>query len=132
MTNAKKLSPAISVENPTASGDFYIKHFNAKVTFDCGWYITVVMGGCELSFMKPQAPEQPVFDGKGLMYGFEIENVDEEHARLSKLGVTVAMPLEDHPWGDRGFGMLDPHGIVLYFYKSTEPAEEFKKYHKTT
>lgn len=40
------------------------------------------------------------------------------------------MPLENHPWGDRGFGMLDPHGIILYFYKSIEPAEEFKKYHK--
>jgi uncharacterized glyoxalase superfamily protein PhnB len=66
------------------------------------------------------------------MYNFEIENVDEEYARLSKFGVTVVMPLEDHPWGDRGFGILDPHGIVLYFYKSTKPAEEFKQYYKNT
>ena len=130
MTVVKKFSPTISVENPVASCDFYIKYFNAKVKFDCGWYINVAVGECELCFMKPQSPEQPMFDGKGLMYSFEIENVDAEHSRLSKLGVTVVMPLEDHPWGDRGFGMLDPHGIILYFYKSIEPAEEFKKYFK--
>lgn len=132
MTLAKKISPTISVENPATSSDFYIKHFNAKVTFDCGWYVTVAMGNCELSFMKPQSPEQLILDGKGLMYGFEIENVNEEHARLSKLGVTVVMPLEDHPWGDRGFGILDPHGIILYFYKLTKPTKEFEKYFKNT
>jgi len=38
------------------------------------------------------------------------------------------MPLEDHPWGDRGFGIVDPNGIILYFYKKIEPAEEFKQY----
>lgn len=130
MTNAQKLSPTISVENPTASCDFYIKHFDAKVKFDCGWYISIALGDCELCFMQPQSPEQPMFGGKGLMYSFEIENVDAEYKRLSELGVTVAMPLEDHPWGDRGFGMLDPHGIILYFYKPIEPAEEFKQYYK--
>jgi len=82
MTNAKQLSPAISVENPTVSRDFYVKHFGAKVEFDCGWYISISMGGCELSFMKPQSPEQPIFDGKGLMYNFELENVDAEYNRL--------------------------------------------------
>ncbi len=80
--------------------------------------------------MQPQSPEQPMFGGKGLMFSFEIENVDTEYKRLSELGVTVAMPLEDHPWGDRGFGIVDPHGIILYFYKSIEPTEEFKKYYK--
>lgn len=39
MTDAQKLSPTISVENPTTICDFYIKHFNARVKFDCGWYI---------------------------------------------------------------------------------------------
>lgn len=53
MTIVKKFSPTISVENPVDSCDFYIKHFDAKVKFDCGWYITIAMGDCELCFMKP-------------------------------------------------------------------------------
>jgi len=44
----------------------------------------------------------------------------------------VIMPLDDHPWGDRGFGTIDPNGIVLYFYKNIEPAENFKQYFKKT
>lgn len=54
MTKAQKLSPTISVENPTASCDFYIKHFDAKVKFDCGWYISIALGDC--IFFKGDIP----------------------------------------------------------------------------
>ena len=111
MKIVKKFSPTIMVENPADSCDFYIKHFNAKVEFDCGWYITVAIGDCKLCFMKPQSPEQSIFDGKGLTYNFEIEDVDAEYNRLSGAGVTIVMPLDDYPWGNRAFGMLDPHGM---------------------
>jgi uncharacterized glyoxalase superfamily protein PhnB len=40
------------------------------------------------------------------------------------------MPLEDHPWGDRGFAVMDPNGIQLYIYTETKPSEEFKQYYK--
>ena len=130
MTFVKNFSPTIFVENPADSCNFYIKHFDAKVKFDSGWYMIVTMGDCELCFMKPQSPDQQIFDGKGLMYSFEIENVDSEYSRLSALGITVVMPLDNHPWGDRAFSMLDPHGIVLYFYKLIEPAAEYKNSHK--
>jgi uncharacterized glyoxalase superfamily protein PhnB len=40
------------------------------------------------------------------------------------------MPLEDHPWGDRGFAILDPNGVVLYIFSPREAAEEFKQYVK--
>ena len=132
MTIVKKFSPTIFVENPAASCDFYIEHFDAKIKFDSGWYMIVAVGDCELCFMKPQSPDQSIFNGKGLMYSFEIENVDSEHSRLSKLGVTVVIPLEDYPWGDRAFGILDPHGIILYFYKLIKPTEEYKNSHKNS
>ncbi len=130
MSNVQKISPTISIEHPEASRDFYIKYFNAKVKFDCGWYINVVIGDCDLCFMQPQSSDQPLFNGKGLMYNFEIEELDKEHNRLLSLGLTAVVPLEDHPWGDRGFGVVDPNGIILYFYKVIEPTEEFKKYYK--
>jgi hypothetical protein len=37
-------------------------------------------------------------------------------------GLVALMPLEDHPWGDRGFGIQDPNGIVLYLYSEREPS----------
>jgi uncharacterized glyoxalase superfamily protein PhnB len=128
--NPKKISPTITVADPTISRDFYIKNFGAKVQFDCGWYINISLGDHELCFMKPQSPEQPVFGNKGLTYNFEIENVDAEHDRLLQLGLPVIMPLGDHPWGDRGFGIMDSNGVILYFYKTIEPEKSFKQYFK--
>jgi len=130
--NPKKLAPSIAVSDPASSRDFYVKNFGAKVIFDCGWYINVSLGGQELCFMKPQSPEQTLFNGKGLSYNFEIENVDAEYERVLKLGLPVIMPLGDHPWGDRGFGTIDPNGVVLYFYKNIDPTENFKQYFKKT
>jgi len=130
MTPYKNLAPSICVEDPVASRDFYVKHFEAKVTFDCGWYIGLQIGKCELCFMSPQSPEQSLFNGKGLSYNFEVEDVDAECSRLTGLGLTPIIPLEDHPWGDRGFAVLDPNGVVLYIYTPIEPSEEFRQYHK--
>jgi hypothetical protein len=31
------LSPCIATEKVEESREFYVKHFGAKVTFDCGW-----------------------------------------------------------------------------------------------
>jgi uncharacterized glyoxalase superfamily protein PhnB len=39
------------------------------------------------------------------------------------------MPLEDHPWGDRGFAVADPNGITLYIFSEIAPSEEFKQYY---
>ena len=36
------------------------------------------------------------------------------------------MPLGDHPWGDRGFCVLDPNGVALYVYTEIEPAPEIQ------
>ncbi len=41
-----------------------------------------------------------------------------------------AMPLEDHPWGDRGFSVIDPIGNSVYVYSDREPSDEFKQYYR--
>ena len=64
------------------------------------------------------------------MYNFSVDNVDQEYANLTQAGLTPSMPLEDHPWGDRGFAILDPNGVTLYIFSDREPAEEFKQYVK--
>jgi uncharacterized glyoxalase superfamily protein PhnB len=64
------------------------------------------------------------------MLNFKVEDVDAEHARLMKAGLETAMPLEDHPWGDRGFSVIDPIGNSVYIYSDREPSYEFKQYYK--
>ena len=129
---ANILSACIATEKVEESRDFYIKHFNAKVIFDCGWYVNLEFGKqtSQLQFMAPREPGPPVCNPAGLMYNFSVDDVDQEHSRLTGEGFTPIMPLEDHPWGDRGFSIQDPNGITLYIYSDREPSDEFKQYFK--
>jgi hypothetical protein len=71
--------------------------------------------------MKPQEG-MPPFNGAGVMFNFKVDDVDAEHLRLTKVGLQTAMPLEDHPWDDRGFSIIDPIGnsVYIYIYIPTE------------
>lgn len=125
------LSPCIITSKVDESRDFYLKHFAAKLSFDCGWYINLEFGnGSSLQFMAPQA-EQVACNPTGLTYNFCVNDVDAEHQQLVSSGLVAIMPLEDHPWGDRGFAVQDPNGIVLYIYSEREPSPEFKPFYKT-
>lgn len=129
---AKSLSAAFTTNKVEESRDFYIKYLGARVTFDCGWYVNLEFGNksSTLQFMSPQQPEQQLSSGSGLMYNFLVENVDKEYKKLTESGLKVIVPLEDHPWGDRGFAIQDPNGISLYIHSEREPSEEFKQYFK--
>ena len=89
---------------------FYEEHFDANAVFDCGWYVvlrlTGVDAGPEVGLMEPRdgAPE---FEG-GVTLNVRVADADAVHARLTGEGLKPLIPLEDHPWGDRGFGVVDP------------------------
>ncbi len=123
------LSPCITTTLVAESRDFYVKHFGAKVTFDCGWYVNLELSeSASLQFMAPQ-PNQPACNPGGLTYNFSVSDVDAEYQELTAAGLAAVMPLDDHPWGDRGFAVQDPNGIVLYVYSEREPSAEFKQYY---
>ncbi len=126
----QSLSPCITTAKVAESRDFYVKHFKARVTFDCGWYVNLELGqGASLQFMAPRL-DQPACNPAGLTYNFRVADVDAEFRSLAASGLAAIMPLEDHPWGDRGFAVEDPNGIVLYIYSEREASDEFKPYYK--
>lgn len=129
---ANNLSSCIITDKIEQNKAFYVKNFDAKVIFDCGWYVNLQFGKetSTLQFMTPQQPGQPVCKGDGLIYNFEVDDVDAEYERLMELENEPVMPLEDHPWGDRGFAIVDPNGIMLYLYSKREPSEDFRQYFK--
>ncbi len=110
---------------------FYKEYFSGKVTFDCGWYINISLLETDFSlqFMQPKGT-QALFSENGIMININVDDVDAEYNRLVSLGITIAMPLEDHSWGDRGFSVVDPIGNSVYVYSDREPSEEFVQYYK--
>ncbi len=128
---ADSLSPCITTTKVDESRDFYVRHFGAKVTFDCGWYVNLEFGAnVSIQFMAPQ-PDFPACNPAGLTYNYGVPDVDAAYQTLTASGLAVVMPLEDHPWGDRGFAIQDPNGILLYIYSEREPSAEFKQYYRT-
>ncbi len=124
-----ELSTCFITNNVDACRSFYERHFAAQAIFDCGWYLNLRIGGegPSIQFMQPQDGMQEC-SGKGITLNFKVDDVDAEHARLVYAGLQIAMPLEDHPWGDRGFSVIDPIGNSLYIYSDREPVDEFKQY----
>lgn len=130
--NIQSVSPCFVTGQVEASRDFYVQHFGAQVFFDCGWYVDLHFGSDDVTiqFMAPREAGPPACNPAGLMYNFNVPDVDAEYARLTDAGLVPVLPLEDHPWGDRGFAVLDPNGITLYIFTECEPAEAFKSYFK--
>lgn len=124
-----ELSTCFCTNDVDACREFYEQYFSAAAVFDCGWYVNLRIGGDgpAIQFMQPQG-DTPTFGGAGVILNFKVDDVDAEHARLVKAGLQAAMPLEDHPWGDRGFSVIDPIGNAVYVYSDREPSAEFKPY----
>lgn len=126
-----ELSTCFCTLKVDACRDFYQRYFSAKPVFDCGWYVNMCIGddGPAIQFMQPQG-KMPTFGGTGVMLNFKVDDVDAEYARLMEAGLETAMPLEDHPWGDRGFSVIDPIGNSVYICSDRDPSDEFKQYYK--
>ena len=127
---SRSISTVFTTDKVEESRDFYIMNFDAKVIFDCGWYVNLQFGNeaSTMQFMSPQQPDQQLSSATGLMYNFEVDDVDKEYNKLTDAGLIVVMPLENHPWGDRGFAIQDPNDITLYIYSNRTPSEEFQQY----
>jgi len=126
-----ELSTCFITKEVDACREFYQKHFSAKAIFDAGWYVNLRIAGDgpSIQFMQPQ-DDMPTFGGTGIMLNFNVRDVDSEYNRLAEAGLKTAMPLEDHPWGDGGFSIIDPIGNSVYIYSDREPTDEFKQYFK--
>lgn len=126
----RAVSTCITTDKIDASRRFYVKHFGARVVFDCGWYINLRIGEtASLQFMEPQSGQDKC-NPAGVTYNLQVEDVDREYAVLIASGLTPTLPIEDHPWGDRGFGLEDPNGVLLYVYSDRQPSDEFKPFFK--
>ena len=113
--------------------EFYEKYLGAITIFEKEGYVNLKLGDIStiLGIEAPQSPEDKPSDSTGLGLGITVDDVDLAYDEIISKKLHIEMPLEDHPWGERGFGIKDPNGLLIYIYSVTgEPAEEYKKYIK--
>lgn len=94
---------------------FYVEALGLSVQFTSPehGYASLAAGDIRLG-LAVTTHEQQGLIGRHTGIGFEVADLEREHARLKGLDVTFTMPPTRQPWG--GFMALisDPDGNVLY------------------
>lgn len=130
--------PVLTTARLTECRDFYMRHFGFTVVFETDWYIHLASnGGIQLGFMQPNHPSQPGFlhaghGGSGLIYSFEVDDVDKEYETLRAHGVAIALEPKTEDWGQRHFMLKDPAGVAIDIVQHEAPADEYKGNYKTS
>lgn len=128
--NIKSTSITVISSKIEDTRKFYEDYFQAFPVFDCGWYVVLRLGsvnsGPEICLMAPRQDMEP-FKG-GIFLNINVDDADITYKKLTDSGLSILIPLEDHPWGDRGFGLVDPSGVVVYCYHPIKPTKEFQKF----
>ncbi len=127
--DCKRLVPLITVENMTASVEFFVERLGFQVVFQSDGFVSLrhPAAGVQLGFARPIGDEAP-FVGHGVTYGLEVEDVDAVHRQFCEQGVDTDGPPRDNPWGDRSFTVVDPNGIAVHIHQVIEPAPEYAGY----
>ena len=113
-----KLNVGIITTRLVESKEFYTKVLNFGVTFENDFYLLLHTPNkeTEISFLLPNHPtQQPIFQkeyqGQGLYFTIEVEDVDEVYKDIRRKGIEVKIDIRDEPWGDRHFAIEDPNGV---------------------
>lgn len=129
------LSPTIVTPEVAAMRAFYQEHLDARIVFDCDWYVCLRLGTAdgapEVCIMAPEPAGATPFAGAGLTCNLKVDDVDAWHERLvGRAGLPATRALQDNPWGDRGFAVTDPAGVTLYFFTPIPPSPDFAGFYR--
>lgn len=123
-----KLNAGVVTAKLAESKEFYQRVLNFGVSFENDFYVLMHTPDQQTSFafLLPNHPSQqpifqPAFAGKGMFLTIEVEDADAEYKRIKDLGVEIAVPIRDEPWGDRHFAFNDPNGIGIDIVKYSAP-----------
>ena len=131
--NVRNVVPVAAVKDLGRTREFYTRLFNFEVVHQNDWYLHLRAGGdgkLEIGFVASHhhsqpALFQPTFQGEGVFYSIEVEDVDREYESAKREGIPIALDKRDEPWGERHFAIRDPNGIVLNI-SHTDPSARGK------
>ena len=127
MINPKAYFPVLVTDSISESKEFFTELFGFEPVFDADWYIHLVHeSGAQLGFLVPNHPSQPAgvqkpFQGGGLIYSFEVDNVDEAYERIKDSVETILEPRTEE-WGQRHFLVSAPSGLIVDVIKNEDPS----------
>jgi uncharacterized glyoxalase superfamily protein PhnB len=125
MKQNAQLMPMISVESVDRERTFYVEklgfsHMMGMLGKDGQLdFCTVTLGGARVMLQRPQQRVEgtnATSSRRPVELYIEVDDVNQYHDQVKKLGVQISDPLTDQWWGDRTFTVMDPFGYHIWFY----------------
>ena len=123
--------PVVMTDDVPASASFFLDHFNVKTLFESDWYVHLQSNANPaFNFAVLDKGHATIPEGfrdrlGGALLSFEVEDVDAEYARLSAVGIPIALPLRDEAFGQRHFIAQAPSGLLVDIITPIPPSAEF-------
>jgi predicted enzyme related to lactoylglutathione lyase len=91
------------------------------------YYVELPAGATSLAFCRRQFNEPDAFGGPSpltatdkVVLDFQVDDVDAQFERVSRLGVEWIMAPTTQPWGKRSMMFRDPEGNVINIFSAAE------------
>ena len=107
---------------------FYCEKLGFSIVFETDWFILLQAPNSNdrISFLQPKHPSQqpifqPAFEGKGVYFTIEVDNLEEWYQKIKSKGIKIEVEPREEPWGDRHFAFYDPNGVGIDIVKYKAP-----------
>jgi catechol 2,3-dioxygenase-like lactoylglutathione lyase family enzyme len=117
MPQPQALQLHLFVRDLDAARGFYLDLLGFPIVYESDWFLSLDAGnGVHVCC---NARRQDYLElgcgGRGAKLEFRVDNVDDVHRRLSRMGMPFEFPPENKPWGLRSCGVRDPEGYSVWF-----------------
>jgi uncharacterized glyoxalase superfamily protein PhnB len=126
----KSSALSLTVADVGLSSRFLQEHFGFKENFSADGfaYLRHSDAGMDIVFLRTgmEVLPQRMHDQQaaGLIVAFVVDDVEAEENRFKSNGVTIALALQEDPWGERLFQVEDPNAVTYQIVQWVKPADE--------
>ena len=118
----KAVRPVLGARDVAATVQWYVERLGFTCAFDDGGatirYAGISRDGVEIHLQWQDERYFPAPGEDAPAYRFLVDDPDTLHAECTgQRGLRPTAALRDTPWGTREFGVYDPNGHGLHFYK---------------
>ncbi len=122
--------PVLMVNEVKECADFFMKHFDFKMSFESDWYISLIDDNNNeiaiLDYNHETIPEDYKFTTGGLLLNIEVDNVDETYDLIKDdLIDKIVLDIKSEDFGQRHFIIEGPNKILVDVIQEIPPSEEF-------
>ena len=125
--------PVVFVRDLAPTADFYLHSLGLDLLFESDFFVLLALPGegrGAIGFVLEDHPTAPpdgpaITPGASAFLTLQVADAAEAYEQFVRVGTVIEYHLRDEPWGQRRFGIRDPHGLYVDIVEQIEPSPDF-------